>query len=198
MRRRNGRRRILAIDPTHRGFGYVVLEKPDRLVDWGLCQVDRNDKASVANRVSGLIRRLAPDILVIEDVRRDDCRRGQRARDFLHGAASESATSRVRVQFVPAATIREAHRRSGRENKGAVARWLVSRFPELESLLPPERKAWMCEDERMAIFDALALARFYEQPALRFGNLSGDADRTERQASDGDVSEPRMGRCLDR
>jgi hypothetical protein len=26
-------KRIVAIDPTHRGFGYVIFEGPDRLVD---------------------------------------------------------------------------------------------------------------------------------------------------------------------
>jgi hypothetical protein len=28
-------KRVLAIDPTHRGFGYVILEGPERLIDWG-------------------------------------------------------------------------------------------------------------------------------------------------------------------
>jgi hypothetical protein len=35
---------------------------------------------------------------------------------------------------------------------------VAHQFPELARQLPPARKPWMSEDERMAIFDAAALA----------------------------------------
>ena len=35
---------------------------------------------------------------------------------------------------------------------------LAERFPELQSFLPPVRKPWMPEDDRMATFDALSFA----------------------------------------
>ena len=36
-------------------------------------------------------------------------------------------------------------------------------FPELEKRLPRVRKPWMSEDERMSIFDAVALAIAHSQ-----------------------------------
>ena len=43
-------------------------------------------------------------------------------------------------------------------NKNEIARFIAARFPELARSLPPERKPWMSEDSRMAIFDAAAFA----------------------------------------
>ncbi len=37
-------------------------------------------------------------------------------------------------------------------------RFVAERFPELARYLPPERKPWMSEDLKMAIFDAAAFA----------------------------------------
>jgi hypothetical protein len=46
----------------------------------------------------------------------------------------------------------------GRGTKHALAEILSERFPEeLGSRLPPKRRAWMSEDYRMGIFDAVAL-----------------------------------------
>jgi len=46
----------------------------------------------------------------------------------------------------------------GIRNKNQMARFVAARFPELGRYLPPERKAWMSEDLRTAIFDAAAFA----------------------------------------
>jgi hypothetical protein len=35
---------------------------------------------------------------------------------------------------------------------------IATRFPQLARSVPPERKPWMSEDSRMAIFDAAAFA----------------------------------------
>ncbi len=39
-----------------------------------------------------------------------------------------------------------------------MARFIAAKFPELARYLPPERKPWMSEDLRTAIFDAAAFA----------------------------------------
>lgn len=157
MTRRSRRRRVLAIDPTHRGFGYVVLEEPDRLVDWGLCQQRSGQGSDGVRRVRDLVRRLSPDVLVIEDTRCGRCRRNERVRDFLDRVAA-ATISDVRLCRVAAATVRARFAALGAKNKDAVARILAAQFPELALSLPPPRKPWKSEDERMAIYDAGAFA----------------------------------------
>jgi hypothetical protein len=56
------------------------------------------------------------------------------------------------------AAVRPHYAERGAKNKDEIARMIAKRFPELRSSLPPRRKPWMPEDERMATFDAAALA----------------------------------------
>jgi RNase H-fold protein (predicted Holliday junction resolvase) len=150
--------RILAIDPTYRGFGCVVVEEPERLVDWGVCQVRTEKRDRTLRKVADLIHHWEPNIVVVEATRHQHCRRGEHARDLVEAIAALARTMNVAFRRVPMATVREHYADLGATNKGAVARLVVDRFPELESFLPPRRKAWMPEDERMAIFDAMAMA----------------------------------------
>lgn len=152
-------RRILAIDPTHRGFGFVVLEEPEQLVDWGVRQVRGDKTRRTIDRVSDLVRRFTPDMLVIEDIDHPDCRRGDRVRELLHALESIAHTWEVRLCRVPVAIVRRRYWAVGAMNKDAVARDLVAQYPELESVLPRRRRTWMPEHEGMSVFDALAMAR---------------------------------------
>ncbi len=55
--------------------------------------------------------------------------------------------------------VRQVFFADGQGTKHALAEILAKRFPEeLGSRLPPKRRAWMSEDSRMDIFDAVALA----------------------------------------
>lgn len=49
----------------------------------------------------------------------------------------------------------------GAANKHQIATAVVQKFPELAPRLPPDRKPWMSEDPRMAMFNAVALALTY-------------------------------------
>jgi hypothetical protein len=67
------------------------------------------------------------------------------------------------VRKVARTTVKKTFLPSGIRNKNQMARFIVVRFPELARYVPPERKPWMSEDPRMAIFDgaAFALALFH-------------------------------------
>ncbi len=69
---------------------------------------------------------------------------------------------KVPVGRVPTIDVRAYYRSLGAKNKDAMARLIVARFPELRSVLPPRRKPWMPPNERMAIFDSVALATVFE------------------------------------
>jgi hypothetical protein len=57
----------LAIDPTHRGFAYV-LEGSDHLIDWGVRHVQGSKNKASIQAASELISFCRPQILVLEDV----------------------------------------------------------------------------------------------------------------------------------
>jgi hypothetical protein len=151
-------KRVLAIDPTHRGFGYIILEGPERLIDWGITQVrGMRNRASIA-AAEELIRHYRPQIMVLEEVAERNCRRCPRVRQLIEALEHYGRERGLTVRKVARTTVKKTFLPSGIRNKNQMARFIVIRFPELARYLPPERKPWMSEDPRMAIFDAAAFA----------------------------------------
>jgi hypothetical protein len=151
-------RRVLAIDPTSRGFGFVVLEGRDQLIDWGLKSIRRNKEEATLLAVAELIERYPPDVLVLEDYQHRRCRRRERVRRLLHLLRAVAADRDVVTRLVSVAHVSAYFAAQGATTKYAIAGLLTARFPVLARHRPKIRKAWMSEDERQAIFDAAACA----------------------------------------
>ena len=143
--------RILAIDPTLRGFGFAVLEGPERLVDWGVAEVWSRSSKEFLSRVESFIDRHHPDIIVLEDL--NDTRRGKKARNKTALVGAHAISRRIAVRMVSRKQVRDAFQMYGL-TKFQVAQAIAKMFPELTPRLPRHRKPWMSEDERMNIFDA--------------------------------------------
>ena len=153
--------RILAIDPTCRGFGFAVLEGPATLVDWDLRVTRRQSSALVARKVLDLLQRYEPHVLVVEDCNARGSRRGERARRFIEAACGLAKSRRVRVVRVTVSAVHEMFDDQRCTSKHDIATAITEQFPYLANRLPPERRAWMSEAERMAIFDATAFGLTY-------------------------------------
>src|ERR1700682_485037 len=76
-------KRVLSIDPTHRGFGYVVLEGSEDLIDCGVRHVQGAKNKESIRAASELMSFYRPQILVLEDVCSKNCRRRKRVRDLI-------------------------------------------------------------------------------------------------------------------
>ena len=63
-------KRVLAIDPTSRGFGFVVLESPTAPVDWGVKTTRPKEEGKALTKVLEVIRHYQPEIIVLEDHQR--------------------------------------------------------------------------------------------------------------------------------
>jgi hypothetical protein len=151
-------KRVLAVDPTHRGFGYVLLEGPDFLVDWGVYSVSGTKNLACARALAQLIDLYRPDVLVLEDSSVKDCRRRARVRRLLDELGALARQRGLQVRNVSRKKVTQTFARQTSLNKNELAQVIVTRFPELTPHLPPQRKPWMSEDARMAIFDAAAFA----------------------------------------
>lgn len=150
--------RVLAIDPTSKGFGFAILEGPEMLVDWGVKHVrsDRDQRnRSCLEKVAVLIIRYQPDVLAVERVDVQCCRRWPRALQLINDVVALGMAHRVRIRRVSRQRMQRYFSEKGSATKYQVAAAVAQRFPELEPHLPPVRKPWMSEDQRMGIFDAV-------------------------------------------
>jgi Holliday junction resolvasome RuvABC endonuclease subunit len=169
--------RVLAVDPCSRGFGFAVLEGPQRLIDWGVRGVHDMEKNSVCLReVAEMIQSYQPDAIVIENYGASGSRRCLRVRGLLKRIRELGVRRRIKVRTLSRLRVRQTFGQDAR-NKHQIAVAIGARFPELAPHVPPYRKCWMSEDYRMSIFDAVAFAlTYYEFARPSTANLDGETN----------------------
>jgi hypothetical protein len=151
--------RILALDPTTKGFGYVILELPFRLFAWGLAHISGNKQAGALARFTKLLDHSQPQAVVLEDSNAPGALRRPRVQGLIDILSAHARERGLAVYTIARAAVLERFSSADkRATKYSIAQDLARLFPELQPKLPPRRKAWTSQDERMAIFDALALA----------------------------------------
>jgi hypothetical protein len=175
-------RRVLALDPSTGGLGFVVLEGSQLLIDWGVQEVKDNRRNEYLRRIDVLILRYAPDVLVVEDCSARGARRCERVRRLLATIRELGSRRRLATRSISRVKIRRAFSDAGKGTKHDIALAIADRLPPLKSRLPPPRQPWMSEDYRMSIFDAaaLGLAFFHSSRRSRKGDgrVLADADQS--------------------
>jgi hypothetical protein len=121
--------------------------------------------------IDKLIDKYRPDVLVLENWNSTGARRCPRVEKLLKRIAAKEG-KRVLVQLVIKAEILAIGRLPLTSTKYGRATFLAERFPELEPYVPPFRKPWMAEDDRMAIFDALSFAVAYVRKTKKTAPLA--------------------------
>lgn len=151
--------RILAIALTTRGFGYVVMEGQNTLIEYGGTVVNGDKNAKCIAKAKKLMDFYQPDVLVLQDVEAKGSRRAPRIK-ILHRQIVELAGKRkLKVTTFSKSQLLKLLLGDEKGTKHDMAQKLANDFPdELASRLPPKRKAWKSQDGRMDVFDALALA----------------------------------------
>jgi RNase H-fold protein (predicted Holliday junction resolvase) len=148
--------RVLALDPSTRGFGFAVLEGSDRLIDWGVkeTKIDKNRRS--LKLIEDLIACYEPNAIVVEDYEAKGSRRCRRVQELINEISKFAAKNRVKVRRFSRVKVKQTFSESGASTKYEIAVDISKRFPELAPRIPRFRKPWMSEDYRMNIFDAMA------------------------------------------
>jgi hypothetical protein len=161
-------KRVLAIDPTSKGFGFAVLEGPDMLIDWGVRHAGPDRNRGSLTQAAALTERYSPEILVVEHTAAKGSRRRPRARRLVKSLLTLAKRHHVRPRRVPRRSVKQYF--AVTRNKHQIALEIIRRFPELEPHLPRTRTFWHglseSEDERTSYFDAIALALMNNRTTL--------------------------------
>lgn len=150
-------RRVLAVRPIGRGFGFAVLEGRDNLLDWGVKEPKFPDVSHSISQIRSLTDRYMPELLIIEDVRTSQ-RRSPKAHDLTAQAALFAVKEKLSFRAVKRRSAKQAIFGDLKVTQFELAKEIARRFPQLASRLPPPRKAWDSQITRLAMFEAVALA----------------------------------------
>ena len=151
--------RILAVALSAGGFGFVVMEGQNTIIECGRRVADGNKNAQSLAKLKKLLDFYWPGALVLQDVEAKGSRRAPRIRTLNRQIKRVAEKHKIEVKLISGKQLRSLLLGNPNGTKQEMAEMLAAQFPdELESRLPPKRKPWESEDSRMDIFDAMALA----------------------------------------
>jgi hypothetical protein len=152
---------ILSVYANARGFGFALFEGHLAPVDWGIVEVrGENRNRECVGRVSVLLGRYEPAVLVIRDISR---RVPRRIRNLNEAIIALAETQGISIFVYSRAQVRQCFEYLGTPTKQYIAEVIAKHIPAFERYVPPVRKIWKSEDSRMGLFDAAALALTFFQ-----------------------------------
>src|SRR6266481_8785317 len=113
--------RVLAIDPSTRGFGFAVLEGPNRLIDWGVKETKKNKNARSLKLIENLIDRYLPSVIVVEDYAGKGSRRCRRIQGLINDISKLAAKRKIKVRSFSRIKVKQTFSASGASNKQDIA-----------------------------------------------------------------------------
>ena len=151
--------RILAVSPATKGFGFVVLEAQDQVVNRGFRTVKGEKNVTCVQEVGKMLKLYLPDLVVLENTSARDSRRSQRIQQLTGLLVAECRLKKVRVKLLSRSHVRQHFFGGLTGDKHTMATMLADRFPEdFGHMVPAKRRLWDSEDSRYNVFEAMALA----------------------------------------
>jgi hypothetical protein len=141
--------RILGIASTAKGFAYAVTEGPHRLVLWGM---SRGRGGKITTALDRLMKKSRPLFVAFDKLAVEK----KQTRGRLFSVFLERSYRTHNIMMIPAEARKAVD--NGRQKIGNwdIAKTLTNTFQELRYTLPPKRRPWETENERLGIFMALA------------------------------------------
>ena len=150
--------RVLAVSLSVHGFGYAVMEG-NALVEYRNKVFLADKNANSVTHIDKLIVRFRPDVLVLHDVNAKGTYRAPRIKELHRKVVALAKKRGLNVSKLSNTELRTILLDNPRGTKHDMAERIAKQFPdELASRVPPKRKPWTSELNRMDISDAVGLA----------------------------------------
>lgn len=147
---------VLGIYPNVRGFGWVAFEGPFALYDFGLVFVQADKNRRCLEHFERLLTRLEPEAVVLEAFP-ENVRRTARIVTLQRAFVASALSRGIETAMHPHGEVQAMFSPVGARSRQEIALAVARQVPGLGHRLPRKRRAWHCEDRRMALFNAAAL-----------------------------------------
>lgn len=148
------KRCILALSLDWQGFGFVVFDGPDDLIDYGTRNFRHRAKVPLEAKLLLLLDANHPDALVL--VEPTTAKRKKIAVKVAKAAKAE----KIPLKLISNETIRKVFAPEN-QNKYQIAARIADRYPELLLRLPSPRETYDSEKFGITIFEAAAAGFAY-------------------------------------
>src|SRR5262245_26735550 len=150
---------VLALYPQSHGFSFALFEAWPSPLDWGFHEVrglHRNVKC--LRRIASIFALHTPDFVALQGMSDGGARRAPRIQELNRLIAELAEGEGIPVRSYSRTQVLEYFEHRGATTKQQIAETIAQKVPALALQLPPPRKPYKSEDDRMGIFEAAALA----------------------------------------
>ena len=147
---------ILAIAATQRGIGFALFEGATEPIDWGVKEARFRKNARGKKHVDYLINLYQPDILLLKQSGDPNDRHSRRIGKLTETIA-HSAQGSMAIKRYSLTEVKDVFTQFGATTKYGMAQKIAEYLPELTPSLPQKRQAWMPQDAKEGIVDAIGL-----------------------------------------
>lgn len=150
----------LALSPHIRGLGYVCIEMPNRLLDYGVITSRPWDSERLLKRLNKIINFYAPHLMVVKDANTIE---SKRMRKFINQITECAIEHSVPIHQYSRDQVKHVFAKVGCSTKQDIADIIANQWlTELKDRCPIPRRSYEPEDYNMSIFDALSLVMTHE------------------------------------
>jgi hypothetical protein len=149
---------VCAIYPNANGFGFVYLDNERQIIYYGSSRINPISNFKILERIKKSFDYFRPSIAIMLNPEGNTSRTGNRTKKLVKNIIDYADLENLPVVQYSRDQIRDVFEIRGVITKYEISKFLLTKFPELETKRPRERKLWESEDRNMAIFDALSLA----------------------------------------
>lgn len=149
---------VYAVYPNANGFGFVYMDSPRKLLDFGVVRINPISNRKVLERIKKSLDYFRPSIVIVLDPEGHSSRTGTRVRKLITQIMAFGEKEKLPVFQYSRDQIKDVFEQFGATTKYEISQVILKEFKELETRKPRRRELWTSEDHHMAIFDALSLA----------------------------------------
>lgn len=149
---------VYAIYPNANGFGFVFMNGPRNLLDFGIVRINPICNFKLLEKIQDSISYFKPTVVILLDPDGKSSRTGKRTRKLLEKISAFAQSENLEVAHISRDQIRDVFENFGVITKFEIAQWLLTEFKELDTRRPKKRRLWTSEDRNMGVFDTLSLA----------------------------------------
>ncbi len=149
---------VYAIYPNANGFGFVLMNGPRNLLDFGIVRINPICNFKLLEKIQDSVSYFKPTVVILLDPNGKSSRTGKRTRKLLDKISTFSKSENLEVAQISRDQIRDVFENFGVSTKFEISQWLLTEFKELETRRPKKRKLWTSEDRNQTLFDSLSLA----------------------------------------
>ena len=147
---------LLALYPNSIGIGYVCIQVPEKLIDFGIATVQPMSNGKLLKRTERFIDYYKPKIVLLKET--ESSKNSSRINKLIEAITTLSGEKGLKVFRYTKRQIKDVFEIFGASTKNEIVEKIVKMLPDLAARAPVARKWYDKEHYQMGLFNAVSLA----------------------------------------